>query len=754
MKNLKGWLDVAYTACGKARRAVYAMFYVLLALFPLHKAAAQVDADMVTLMGRNALSVDDYLTAIRYFNQAIEAKPYLSRPYYYRAYAKFTLEDYKGAEADCAKSIELNPFIVEVYQLRGLCRIHNDNYKGAADDYTRVLSEMPDDQGSRYNRALCYLQEKDYAKADSDLTVMINRWPRYYRTYLVKAQVALEQKDTLRAMQWVDTLLVKNPKEGNAWSFKGRYALQNEDYGLADSCLTQAILYLPRDFELFVCRAQARHALDRFGLAIADYDRAIELQPSHFVAHYNRGLLRTQVGEDNAAIEDFDFILRIEDTDQGRLVEGATDIIYGTLRATGLTWDEGPDIGGPVGPYVQSQRMGMFRQYAEQLVREGKAYYCFCTEERLNALHEQQKANGEVSHYDGCCRRLSQTEIDEKLAAGTPYVIRQKIPAEGVTGFDDVVYGHIEVSNAELDDQILIKTDGMPTYNFANVVDDHLMGITHVIRGSEYLSSTPKYNLLYQAFGWDVPAYIHCPPVMKDAQHKLSKRNGDASYQDLVAKGYLPAAVLNYLLLLGWAPEGEQEIFSLDEMVKIWDPARISKSPAIFDPLKLRAVNAAYIRALPAAEFRRLADPFIDRAVHADIDRDLLCANLQPRCEVLEDIPPQLDFFDAPLPIDPELYRSKKQKTTPETAREALTALLPVLEAQADWSREAIFETCRAEAERLEKKNGWLLFPLGIALSGKSRTPGGGTDLAAMMGKDETVRRVKAAVKALESLNF
>ena len=275
----------------------------------------------------------------------------------------------------------------------------------------------------------------------------------------------------------------------------------------------------------------------------------------------------------------------------------------------------------------------------------------------------------------------------------------------------------------ELDDQILIKTDGMPTYNFANVVDDHLMGITHVIRGSEYLSSTPKYNLLYQAFGWEVPTYIHCPPVMKDAQHKLSKRNGDASYQDLVAKGYLPAAVLNYLLLLGWAPEGEQEIFSLDEMIKIWDPARISKSPAIFDPLKLRAINAAYIRALPAEEFRKLADPFIDQAVHVQIDRDLLCANLQPRCEVLEDIPPQLDFFDAVLPIDAEMYRNKKQKTTPESAKEALSALLPVLEAQTDWSRDAIFEACKQKAEAMEKKNGWLLFPLGIALSGKARTP-------------------------------
>ena len=443
------------------------------------------------------------------------------------------------------------------------------------------------------------------------------------------------------------------------------------------------------------------------------------------------------------------FILRIEDTDQGRLVEGATDIIYNTLRATGLTWDEGPDIGGPVGPYVQSERMGMFKQYAEQLVKAGKAYYCFCTEERLNALHEEQAAHGEMSHYDGLCRDLTEAEVAEKLAAGTPYVIRQKIPAGQVAGFDDLVYGHIEVSTDELDDQILIKTDGMPTYNFANVVDDHLMGITHVIRGSEYLSSTPKYNLLYEAFGWDKPVYVHCPPVMKDAQHKLSKRNGDASYQDLVAKGYLPAAVLNYLLLLGWAPEGEQEIFSLDQMVKIWDPTRISKSPAIFDPLKLRAINAAYIRALPVEEFRRLADPFIDSAVHRDIDRALLCANLQPRCEVLEDIPPQLDFFDAVIPFDTELYRNKKQKTTPESAKEALQALVPLLETLPDWNRDAIFEACKAQAEALGKKNGWLLYPLGIALSGKARTPGGGTDLAAMLGREESLKRVKNALEAL-----
>ena len=444
------------------------------------------------------------------------------------------------------------------------------------------------------------------------------------------------------------------------------------------------------------------------------------------------------------------FILRIEDTDQGRYVEGAVDIIYNTLRQTGLTWDEGPDVGGPVGPYVQSERMGMFKQYAEQLVKEGKAYYCFCTTERLEQLHEQQKAVGEaVGHYDRHCRDLSPEEVAEKLAAGTPYVIRQKCPTEGVTGFDDAVYGHIEVNNAELEDQILIKADGMPTYNFANVVDDHLMGITHVIRGSEYLSSTPKYNLLYEAFGWRVPVYIHCPPVMKDAHNKLSKRNGDASYQDLVAKGYLSEAILNYILLLGWSPKGEQEIFTLEEMCKIFDESGISKSPAIFDPLKLRAINAEYIRRLTPEQFRKMADPWIDQAVHRPIDRDLLCANLQPRCEVLGEIPEQLDFFDAVLPYGPELYANKKQKTTPETAKTALEALKPVLEGLDSWNKDAIFEACKTLAEQMEVKNGWLLYPLGIALSGKQRTPGGGTDLAAMLGKEETLARLDAALAAL-----
>ena len=409
--------------------------------------------------------------------------------------------------------------------------------------------------------------------------------------------------------------------------------------------------------------------------------------------------------------DDGTFILRIEDTDQGRYVEGAVDVIYNTLRETGLLWDEGPDIGGPVGPYVQSERMGMFKQYAEQLVAEGKAYYCFCTEERLEALHAEQRAHGEMTHYDGCCRDLPREEVEKRLAAGEPYVIRQKIPREGVTGFDDMVYGHIEVNNSEMDDQILIKTDGMPTYNF-------------------------------------------CPPVMKDAQNKLSKRNGDASYQDLVAKGYLTEAILNYICLLGWSPKGEyaeQEIFSLADLVKIWTPDGISKSPAIFDPLKLRAINAEYIRRLSPEEFLAKAEPWIDSAVHTPINKKLLCANLQPRCEVLGEIPEQLDFFDAMPEYDVSLYANKKQKTTPESAKEALEALLPVLSDEVlDFNdRDTVFDACKAKAEELGKKNGWLLYPLGIALSGKQRTPGGGTDLACMMGREKTLERMKAAIEKL-----
>ena len=452
-----------------------------------------------------------------------------------------------------------------------------------------------------------------------------------------------------------------------------------------------------------------------------------------------------------AKSEDGTFILRIEDTDQGRKVEGAVDIIYHTLKETGLVWDEGPDIGGPVGPYVQSERMSMFKGYAEQLVKEGKAYYCFCTPERLDEMRLVQKASGQAPHYDGHCRNLAQEEIDRLLAEGTPYVIRQKMPKEGKTGFDDVVYGYIEVDNDTLDDQILIKTDGMPTYNFANVVDDHLMGITHVIRGSEYLSSTPKYNLLYEAFGWEIPVYIHCPPVMKDAQNKLSKRNGDASFEDLVAQGYLKEAVLNYILLLGWSPKGEQEIFSLNEMIEVFDEHGIGKAPAIFDPKKLRYINSEYIRALSPEAFAEKAAPYIDSVVKTACDRELLCHVLQQRCEVLSDIPEQIDFIDEMPEYDLEMYTNKKMKTNAETAKEALAQLLPALEAiaDADFTKDNIHAALFALIETLGVKNGYLLWPLRVAVSGKQFTPGGGIELAAVIGKERTIARVKVAIARL-----
>ena len=448
-----------------------------------------------------------------------------------------------------------------------------------------------------------------------------------------------------------------------------------------------------------------------------------------------------------ARSHDGTFILRIEDTDQSRQVEGAVDVIYRTMAECGLTHDEGPDVGGPVAPYIQSQRRDTYGKYARLLVEKGGAYYCFCEKT------ESEEDSGEFDRAADPCRELTAQQVQEKLEAGLPYVIRQRIPA-GTTTFHDAIFGDITVDNSTLDDQVLLKRDGLPTYNFANVVDDHLMGITHVIRGSEYLSSTPKYNLLYQAFGWDIPNYIHCPPVMKDAQNKLSKRNGDASYQDLVAKGYLTEAILNYICLLGWSPKGEyaeQEIFSLADLVKIWTPDGISKSPAIFDPLKLRAINAEYIRRLSPEEFLAKAEPWIDSAVHTPIDKKLLCANLQPRCEVLGEIPEQLDFFDVMPEYDVSLYANKKQKTTPESAKEALEALLPVLSDEAlDFGdRDTVFDACKAKAEELGKKNGWLLYPLGIALSGKQRTPGGGTDLACMMGREKTLERVKAAIGKL-----
>lgn len=446
------------------------------------------------------------------------------------------------------------------------------------------------------------------------------------------------------------------------------------------------------------------------------------------------------------------FILRIEDTDRERYVEGAVDVIYKTLRDCGLNWDEGPDVGGDFGPYIQSERMGMYKDYAEELVKKGEAYYCFCTKERLEELAAVQKASNISPMYDRHCRRLSKEEIDENIKNGVPYVIRQAIPEEGSTTFHDEIYGDITVENSILDDQILLKTDGMPTYNFANVIDDHTMQITHVVRGNEYLSSAPKYELLYKAFGWQPPMYVHVEHIMKDAQHKLAKRDGDASFQDLLEKGYMTEAILNYILLLGWAPKGENEIFSLSEMIEAFDLSGISKSPAIFDPAKLKAINAHYVRALPTEEFTKIATPYIRQTCkREDIDIELLCGVLQPRCELFTDIPEQVDFIDN-LPEYPlDLYINKKMKTTLETSLDALQKILPVLEGLESFTQDGVHDALFKLIEELGVKNGVVLFPLRVALSGKQFTPGGGVELSIILGKDDSLSRIKKGIELLSA---
>ena len=444
------------------------------------------------------------------------------------------------------------------------------------------------------------------------------------------------------------------------------------------------------------------------------------------------------------------FILRIEDTDQERYVEGAVDIIYRTLRTVGLNWDEGPDVGGPVGPYIQSERMGIFKKYAEELVEKGEAYYCFCDKDRLTELKAVQEASGVNPMYDRHCRNLSKEEIAEKLAAGVPYVIRQKIPETGTTTFHDELYGDITVDNSTLDDQILLKTDGMPTYNFANVVDDHLMGITHVVRGNEYLASSPKYNLLYKAFGWEVPTYIHVEHIMKDKQNKLSKRNGDASFEDLMTKGYLCEAVINYIALLGWAPKGEREIFTLEELIEEFDINGLSKSPAIFDPLKLRAINGEYIRKLTPEKFYEYAEPFIKQVVtRSDVDLTKIAALLQNRTEVFSEIPEQVDFIDAMPDYELSLYDNKKMKTNEENSLQLLQEVLPVLEAQEDFSNDALFAKLSEFAKEKEYKTGFVMWPIRTAMSGKQMTPGGATELMEVLGKEESVARIKKAIEKL-----
>ncbi len=444
------------------------------------------------------------------------------------------------------------------------------------------------------------------------------------------------------------------------------------------------------------------------------------------------------------------FILRIEDTDQERYVDGAVDVIYKTMKDTGLIHDEGPDIGGDYGPYIQSERRSIYKEYAEKLVETGHAYYCFCTKERLEELRQRQTVMKVPTKYDGHCSKLSKEEIEANLKAGIPYVIRQKVPQYGKTTFHDEVFGDITVENAILDDNVLLKADGLPTYNFANVIDDHLMHITHIIRGSEYLSSTPKYNLLYEAFGWEIPKYIHVSPVMKDNGKKLSKREGDASYEDFINKGYLKEAIVNYIALLGWAPGDEREKFTLAELVDAFDIKGISKSPAIFDEKKLAWLNGEYIRELTPEKFHEDALPYYkDVITNPEIDLKAVSELLQPRCERLSDIPEQVDFFDKLPEYDRELYTHKKMKTNPENSLEALKEVLPVLEGIDDWTKENIHDRLIELVQKLELKNGRILWPVRVAVSGKAFTPGGGVELAAILGKEETLRRIKKGIELL-----
>ena len=443
------------------------------------------------------------------------------------------------------------------------------------------------------------------------------------------------------------------------------------------------------------------------------------------------------------------FILRIEDTDQGRLVEGATDVIYRTMAECGLTHDEGPDVGGPVGPYIQSERRDLYLPYAQLLVEKGAAYYCFCEKT------ESEEDSGEFNRAADPCRDLTSEEIEANLAAGKPYVIRQRIPKEGSTTFHDVSFGDITVENQTLDDQVLLKRDGLPTYNFANVVDDHLMGITHVVRGSEYLSSAPKYNLLYEAFGWEIPTYVHCSPVMRDAQHKMSKRHGDPSYEDLKAQGYLTSAILNYVTLLGWSPKGErseQEIFTMDELVEAFDIAGISKSPAIFDIEKLTYFNATYLRALTPEAFAEVAEPYIRQSVkNPAIDTAAIAALLQARCEKLTEIPEKVDFFDELPAYELEFFTNKKSKTNPEICVAMLNAAIPALEAIETWTNDSVHDTLIDLAASLEVKNATLMWPVRIAAAGKMVTPGGAVEICHILGKEETLRRLRLGLAKLQA---
>ncbi len=442
-----------------------------------------------------------------------------------------------------------------------------------------------------------------------------------------------------------------------------------------------------------------------------------------------------------------DFILRIEDTDRERFVEGAVEVIYSTLQKSGIPHDEGPDKDGGVGPYIQSERKNLYKQYAEELVRRGGAYYCFCDKDRLNGLADE---NG-IRKYDKHCLHLSQEEVQAKLAAGVPYVIRQNIPTEGMTEYEDMVYGTIRVPCADMEDEILLKSDGMPTYNFANVVDDHLMNISHVIRGNEYLSSTPKYNLMYDAFGWERPRYMHLPPIMKDATRKLSKRYGDANFEDFIAKGYLPEAIVNYIALLGWAPKTNDEKMSLQTLIDSFDVDGISKSSSIFDDVKMRWLNAQYLKELPEEEFLRMATPWLEQSQAKGYDYALLAHLLQGRVEILSEIPEKVAFLNQFADFDKELYFHKKLKCDAALAKEILPIAVDVFQTTEPFDNQTLFDAFGAVCEEKGIKKGQLLYCLRAAVTGVPSTPGGATEIAVLLGREEALRRLLFSIEHLST---
>ena len=447
-----------------------------------------------------------------------------------------------------------------------------------------------------------------------------------------------------------------------------------------------------------------------------------------------------------------DFILRIEDTDQERLVEGAVDIIYRTLQKTGLIHDEGPDKDMGFGPYVQSdrQKAGIYLEYAKQLVEKGEAYYCFCDKERLATLNQSMEGK-EINVYDKHCLKLTKEEVEANLAAGKPYVIRQNNPTEGTTTFNDDIYGDITVDNSELDDMILIKSDGYPTYNFANVVDDHLMGITHVVRGNEYLSSSPKYNRLYEAFGWEVPTYVHCPLITDEEHHKLSKRCGHSSYEDLIEQGFLTEAVVNFVALLGWSPSDNREIFTLEELVEAFDYHHMSKSPAVFDYTKLKWMNGEYMKAMDFDKFYEMALPYIKEVITKDYDLKKIAEMVKTRIEVFPDIKDLIDFFEELPEYDINMYTHKKMKTSTESSLEVLKEVLPILKEQDDYSNDALYQTLVDFVAKKECKNGYVMWPIRTAVSGKQMTPAGATEIMEVIGKEESIKRIEKGIALLEA---